>query len=63
VKVSVHMKKALSDDLEGAFVFVNVSTVHLELLGRIHDFQWIAAIISGSCPVYALKSPINFRGS
>ena len=29
---------------EGPYFWVNISIIHLVLLGNIHDFQWIAAI-------------------
>jgi hypothetical protein len=37
-----------------------MSTIHLEHLGRIHDFRLIAAIISRWCPANEIeKSPIK----
>ena len=44
--VSVHIEKALPDDLGGASVFVHISIIHLELLRIIHDFRLIAVIES-----------------
>jgi hypothetical protein len=40
------LKKALSDDLEGAFVFLYISSGDVEVLGTIHNFQLIADITS-----------------
>jgi len=38
------LKKALSDDFGGAFVFV--SSEYLDTSGNVLDFQWIAESVS-----------------
>ena len=44
--VSVHIEKALPDDLGGAFLFVSISSGYVGILGIIHGFQLIAEIES-----------------
>jgi len=36
---------------------LKVSTIHLDLLRMVHDFQWITAIESRQCPAYEMKNP------
>jgi len=40
-----------------------MSIVHLDTLGIIHDFQWIADITSHQYPAYEMKTPDKTGGN
>ena len=42
---------------------LNISTVHLNSLGMVHEFRLIAAIYSMGCSVYEMKNPHKTGGN
>jgi hypothetical protein len=41
---------------------VNISTVHLDTLGIIHECRLIAETINRQCPAHEMKNPHKKRG-
>jgi hypothetical protein len=42
---------------------VNISTVHLDTLGIIHEYRLIADIYSWRYPEYEMKNPLKTGGN